>query len=85
MQGAIYFGRVQRLDSLSYMQVPEQYRKAEAFENYLGDPADPDSRISFATALELDEREEYPSEQHARARLVGRPGILHSRSNLADD
>ena len=47
------------------MQIPPQYRTAESFERDFGDPADPRSRLSFATALELDEREEYPSEQHA--------------------
>ena len=47
------------------MRIPSQYRRAESFERDFGDPADPHSRLSFATALELDEREEYPSEQHA--------------------
>ena len=47
------------------MHIPPQYRTAESFERDFGDPADPHSRLSFATALELDEREEYPSEQHA--------------------
>jgi alkylation response protein AidB-like acyl-CoA dehydrogenase len=46
------------------MRIPPQYRTAESFERDFGDPADPHSRLSFATALELDEREEYPSEQH---------------------
>ena len=57
------------------MQVPEQYRMAEEFEDYLGDPADPDSRIPFATALELDEREEYPSGQHAALDSWDIPGF----------
>jgi len=56
-----------------YMQVPEQYLAAESFEHYLGDPADPDCSISFANALELDEREEYPSEQHVALDLWGVP------------
>jgi alkylation response protein AidB-like acyl-CoA dehydrogenase len=55
------------------MQVPEQYRTAESFEHYLGDPADPESRISFTAALELDEREEYPSEQHVTLDLWDLP------------
>jgi alkylation response protein AidB-like acyl-CoA dehydrogenase len=46
------------------MRIPPQYRTAESFERDFGDPADPHSRLSFATALELDEREAYPSEQH---------------------
>ena len=46
------------------MQIPQQYEPAESFERWLGDPADPASRISFATALELDEAEDYPIEQH---------------------
>jgi alkylation response protein AidB-like acyl-CoA dehydrogenase len=73
MQGAIYFGRVQRLDRLTYMQLPEQYRTAESFEHYLGDPADSDSRISFTSVLELDEREEYPFEQHVALDLWDLP------------
>jgi alkylation response protein AidB-like acyl-CoA dehydrogenase len=73
MQGAIYCGRVQRLDSLIYIQVPEQYRTAESFEHYLSDPADPNSRIPFTAALELDEREEYPSEQHVALDLWDLP------------
>ncbi len=64
MQGAIYFGCVHQLAGLIHMQVPEQYQAAESLEHYLGDPADPSSRFSFTTALEQDEREEYPSEQH---------------------
>jgi alkylation response protein AidB-like acyl-CoA dehydrogenase len=46
------------------MRFPPQYRTAESFERDFGDPADPHSRLSFAAALELDEREEYPSEHH---------------------
>lgn len=55
------------------MQIPEQYRTAESFERYLGDPADPTSRVSFATALELDEREMYPSDQHSQLDSWGLP------------
>jgi alkylation response protein AidB-like acyl-CoA dehydrogenase len=47
------------------MRMPPQYQRAESFERDFGDPADPHSRLSYAVALELDEREEYPSEQHA--------------------
>jgi alkylation response protein AidB-like acyl-CoA dehydrogenase len=47
------------------LRIPLQYRTAESFERDFGDPADPTSRLSFAAALELDEREEYPSEHHA--------------------
>jgi alkylation response protein AidB-like acyl-CoA dehydrogenase len=46
------------------MRIPPQYRTAESFERDFGDPADPHSRLSFAAALDLDEREEYPSAQH---------------------
>ena len=46
------------------MPLPAQYEAAAAFESYLGDPADPASRIPFASALELDEREEYPFAAH---------------------
>ena len=48
------------------MSIPPQYRRAESFERDFGDPADPHSRLSFAAALDLDEREDYPSEQHRR-------------------
>lgn len=47
------------------MRIPPQYRKAESFERDCGDPSDPNSRLSFAASLELDEGEAYPSEQHA--------------------
>jgi len=47
------------------VRIPPQYRTAESFERDFGDPADPHNRLSFASALELDEREEYPSEHHA--------------------
>ena len=57
------------------MQIPAQYRTAESFERYLGDPADPASRVSFAAALDLDEREEYPSEQHGALDLWDVPEI----------
>jgi alkylation response protein AidB-like acyl-CoA dehydrogenase len=46
------------------MQIPAQYRMAESLETYLGNPADSNSPFSFASALELDEREEYPSKFH---------------------
>jgi alkylation response protein AidB-like acyl-CoA dehydrogenase len=47
------------------MRIPPQYGRAESFERDFGDPANPHSRLSFAAALDLDEREEYPSEHHA--------------------
>lgn len=47
------------------MAIPPQYRTAESFERDFGDPANPDSRLSFVRALELDEGEEYPTEPHA--------------------
>ncbi len=50
---------------MSAVPIPPQYRTAESFERDFGDPADPRSRLSFATALELDEHEAYPSEPHA--------------------
>lgn len=41
---------------------PAQYRSAWELEHYLGDPAEPAGAFSFARALELDERDEYPEE-----------------------
>ncbi len=61
-----------------------QYELAEAFEQYLGDPLDPERPLSFRQAVELDEREEYPEaacaeierwgfhEQYAPERYGGR-------------
>ena len=39
-----------------------QYDRAWALEAYLGDPADPASPLSYRSAVDLDEREEYPEE-----------------------
>ena len=41
---------------------PAQYRSAWELEHYLGDPAEAAGAFSFARALELDERDEYPEE-----------------------
>jgi alkylation response protein AidB-like acyl-CoA dehydrogenase len=40
----------------------KQYRAAEELEGHLGDPLNPQNVMSFKRAVELDEREEYPSE-----------------------
>ena len=50
---------------MTAVRIPQQYRTAESFERDFGDPADPHNRLSFASALDLDEREEYPSDDHA--------------------
>jgi alkylation response protein AidB-like acyl-CoA dehydrogenase len=42
------------------LQIPAQYIAAEALEQYLGDPMDPENLFSFRRSMELDEREEYP-------------------------
>ena len=45
-----------------HLRYPAQYRSAWALKHYLGDPADVASSFSFARALALDERDEYPEE-----------------------
>ncbi|MGH9810289.1 MAG: acyl-CoA dehydrogenase family protein, partial [Terriglobia bacterium] len=57
------------------MRIPPQYRTAESFERDFGDPANPHSRLPFAAALELDEREEYPSAHHAQLDSWGFPEL----------
>jgi alkylation response protein AidB-like acyl-CoA dehydrogenase len=42
--------------------LPAQYQSAQMLEQYLGDPSDAGRPFSFARAVELDEREEYPEE-----------------------
>jgi alkylation response protein AidB-like acyl-CoA dehydrogenase len=49
-----------------------QYERAEELERYLGDPLDEANASSFASAVALDEREEYPSEALA---ALGRWGL----------
>jgi len=44
------------------MALPAPCEAAEALERYLGDPADPRSRIPWVRALELDEAEQFPEE-----------------------
>ncbi len=53
------------------MELPAQRAAAEALERYLGDPADPRSRIPWARALELDEAEQFPEELLAVVRERG--------------
>jgi alkylation response protein AidB-like acyl-CoA dehydrogenase len=74
------------------MELPEQYRAAEALEEYLGDPGDPDSALSFARAVELDDRDGYPAEGVALLNdwklgdyyvPVQHGGRLHSYEELA--
>lgn len=45
------------------MHLPKQYWIAEALEKDLGDPVNPDSVMSFKSAIELDEREEFPEKE----------------------
>lgn len=66
----------------------------ENLERYLGDPHDPDSRLSFAKVLDSDEREQYPYEllgELQRARISeyclpeawgGRAGDVEAGFNL---
>lgn len=66
----------------------------ENLERYLGDPHDPDSRLSFAKVLDADEREQYPYEllgELQRARISeyclpeawgGRAGDVEAGFNL---
>jgi alkylation response protein AidB-like acyl-CoA dehydrogenase len=49
------------------METLPQCRAAEDFERFLGDPADPTSRIPTARVLELDEEERFPEELLAPA------------------
>jgi alkylation response protein AidB-like acyl-CoA dehydrogenase len=44
------------------MHLPKQYDSAKALEQYLGDPSNTNNVFSFKSAVELDEREEYPEE-----------------------
>lgn len=44
------------------MQIPEQYRRAEELERYLGAPTNPSNPFSFEQVVELDEREQYPEQ-----------------------
>jgi alkylation response protein AidB-like acyl-CoA dehydrogenase len=53
------------------MHYPKQYESAERLEQHLGDPLNPQSLISFATAVEQDEREEYPEESCAELNRWG--------------
>lgn len=53
------------------MYVPEPYKANEELEARLGDPRDAAHIISFERSLELDEREDYPTEAHARLDAVG--------------
>jgi alkylation response protein AidB-like acyl-CoA dehydrogenase len=46
-------------------EVPPQYRAAETLERFLGDPDNPESPVSFASALRRDEAEIYPDSEHA--------------------
>ena len=45
------------------MALPESHRPAELLEASLGDPRDPRSPLSFAAAVEHDEREAFPQPQ----------------------
>jgi alkylation response protein AidB-like acyl-CoA dehydrogenase len=47
------------------MKLPEQYDAAESLEQDLGDPSDPNRRMSFRRAVELDERDAYPEDMVA--------------------
>jgi alkylation response protein AidB-like acyl-CoA dehydrogenase len=47
------------------MHLPQQYRIAQALEQALGDPCNPDSILSFKSAIALDEREEFPEQEVA--------------------
>ncbi|HEU4595684.1 MAG TPA: hypothetical protein VFS10_11135, partial [Pyrinomonadaceae bacterium] len=53
--------------------VPEQYHIAEELEQYLGDPHDASAAFSFAEAVALDERDEYPAAACARLDAWGLP------------
>ncbi|HEX8845590.1 MAG TPA: hypothetical protein VF791_13140, partial [Pyrinomonadaceae bacterium] len=54
-------------------QLPEQYSLAAALEQYLGDPSDERNPFSFAHAVELDEREQYPEQACALLDAWGLP------------
>jgi alkylation response protein AidB-like acyl-CoA dehydrogenase len=41
----------------------QQYEAAQALEQYLGDPENPDNTMSFKRAIETDESEEFPEAQ----------------------
>lgn len=43
------------------MKLPPQYRVAQQFEHFLGDPTDSSNIISYQEIMDLDEREEFPS------------------------
>ena len=45
------------------MEKLKQYWLAEALEKALGDPLNPDSFMSFARVIEIDESEEFPHQE----------------------
>jgi alkylation response protein AidB-like acyl-CoA dehydrogenase len=55
-------------------QYPSHYHVAEALEQRLGDPWNPVNAFSYRSALELDERDEYPEEACA---LLEQWGLHH--------
>ncbi|MEK6406697.1 MAG: acyl-CoA dehydrogenase [Acidobacteriota bacterium] len=56
------------------MPLTEEHRAAEALEQYLGDPLNPENVFSFKSSVELDEAEKYPEES---CRLLVQWGVPH--------
>jgi alkylation response protein AidB-like acyl-CoA dehydrogenase len=56
------------------MPLTEEHRAAEALEQYLGDPLNPQNVFSFKSSVELDEAEKYPEES---CRLLFQWGVPH--------
>jgi alkylation response protein AidB-like acyl-CoA dehydrogenase len=48
-----------------YIEQLKQYRVAEALEKDLGNPINPESTMSFKSAIDLDEKEEFPHQEIA--------------------
>ena len=56
--------------------VPAPYDAAEALEQHLGDPANPENVLSWKACMELDEREAYPVEACAALTACDFPAFL---------
>jgi alkylation response protein AidB-like acyl-CoA dehydrogenase len=73
------------------MRSLKQYKAAEALEQYLGDPGNPENTMSFKRAIETDESEEFPDAEMNLLHQWGTPlyyipieygGKLHSYEEM---
>ena len=56
------------------MPLSDAHRAAEALDQYLGDPLNPENVVSFKSSVDLDEAERYPEEL---CRLLVQWGVPH--------